>query len=50
MLKRLKVSILLAAAFGASLFGSGCAVLPWGGDADNVWHILAAILREDLFS
>lgn len=55
MLKRLRVWSYLTLAAGASLFAWGCSgggsgLWPWNTSVDSLPRIIAAILREDLFS
>lgn len=53
MLKRLKVSVYAAALTGVSLLTMGCSAggwWPYNTDAGSLPRIIAAILREDLFS
>ena len=54
MLKRLKVSVYAAALTGVSLLAMGCSGLgglwPYNSNVESWPRIIAAILREDLFS
>jgi hypothetical protein len=49
MLKRLKVWSYAAALTAVSLLSLGCEWLPWNTDANSLYRVIAAILREDIF-
>lgn len=49
MLKGLKVWSYAAALTAVSLLSLGCNLLPWNTEANSMYRIIAAILREDIF-
>jgi hypothetical protein len=49
MLKRLKVWSYAAALTAVSMLSLGCDLLPWNTDANSLYRVIAAILREDIF-